>query len=103
MLAAVSVVTVAELRLGVLMSDDPEIRARRLMTLTTVLQRFTPLSIDQRVADRFAEIVATARRDGRHPKVMDTWIAAIAVAHDLPVYTQDDEFPSIPHVRVVLV
>jgi predicted nucleic acid-binding protein len=101
--AAISVVTVAELRLGVLLSDDAETRARRLQTLTAVLSRFTPLPIDAAVADRFAEIVATARRQGRRPKVMDTWIAATAVAHDMPVYTQDDEFALIPRVRVVQV
>jgi predicted nucleic acid-binding protein len=31
---------------------------------------------------------------------MDTWIAATAVAHDIPVYTQDEDFAEIPKVRV---
>jgi predicted nucleic acid-binding protein len=101
--AAVSVVTVAELRLGVLMADDPDTRARRMRTLTTLLERFTPLPIDVRVADHFAEIVASARRSGRRPKIMDAWIAATAVAHDLPVFTQDDGFASIPHVHSIKV
>ncbi len=48
----------------------------------------------------FAEIVAEARRVGRRPKIMDTWIAATALAHDLPIYTQDEDFESIPKVRV---
>ena len=34
---------------------------------------------------------------------MDTWIAATAIAHNLPVYTQDDDFLAIPRVHVVRV
>jgi predicted nucleic acid-binding protein len=52
------------------------------------------------VARAFAELVAEARRTGKRPKIMDTWIAATALAHDLPIYTQDDDFLAIPHVQV---
>ncbi len=101
--AAVSVVTLAELHLGVLMADDPSIRAQRLRTLASVEAIFEPLPIDPEVARGFAELVAEARRQGRRPKIMDTWIAATAVTHGLPVYTQDDDFLAIPRVRVVRV
>lgn len=101
--AAVSVVTLAELHLGVLLADDPTIRARRLRTLSSVEARFEPLPIDAAVARTFAEIVAEARRQGRRPKIMDTWIAATAVTQDLAVYTQDDDFSAIPRVRVMRV
>ena len=99
--AAVSVVTVAELHLGVLLADDPTIRAKRLRTLTSVQALFEPLPIDSAVTRIFAEIVAEARRERKRPKIMDTWIAATAVTHDLPVYTQDDDFLTIPRVRVI--
>jgi len=102
-MAAVSVVTLAELYLGVLMADNPEIRARRLETLVFAESQFEPLPIDARVARVFAEIVAAARREGRRPAVNDAWIAATAVANDLPVYTKDDDFRAIPRVRSVLV
>lgn len=101
--AAISAVTVAELHLGVLMADDPAIRAQRLRTLSSVEALFEPLPIDAEVARIFAELVAAARRQGRRPKIMDTWIAATAVVHDLPVYTQDDDFLAIPRVRVTRV
>jgi predicted nucleic acid-binding protein len=101
--AAISVVTIAELHLGVLMTDDPAIRAQRLRTLASVEALFEPFSIDVEVARAFAEIVAEARRQGRRPGIMDTWIAATAVAHDLAVYTQDEDFGQIPRVRVVRV
>lgn len=98
--AAVSVVTIAELHLGVLMAHGLSVRSRRLRTLSAVESAFEPIPIDSRIARIFAEIVAEARRLGRRPKIMDTWIAATALAHDLPIYTQDEDFESIPKVRV---
>ncbi len=52
---------------------------------------------------RMFEVVAEARRGGKKPKIMDTWIAATAVTHNLPVYTQDDDFLEIPRVRAIRV
>lgn len=98
--AAVSVITLAELHLGVLMAQGPAVRARRLRTLTMVQNAFEPLPIDSDVARTFAELAAEARRHGKRPKIMDTWIAATAVTHDIPVYTQDEDFAEIPKVRV---
>lgn len=100
---AISVVTVAELHLGVLMADDPAIRARRLRTLSSLMATFDPLPIDSGVARTFAELVAEARRQGRRPGIMDSWIAATAVAHGLSLYTQDEDFAGIPRVQVVRV
>lgn len=98
--AAISVVTLAELHLGVLLANGVATRARRLRTLTAVEAAFEPLPVDAQVARSFAEIVAEARRLGRRPKIMDTWIAATAAVHDLPIYTQDDDFLAIPGVQV---
>ena len=99
-MAAVSVITLAELHLGVLMAKGSAVRAQRLRTLTMVQNTFEPLPIDSDVARTFAELVAEARRYGKRPRIMDTWIAATAVAHDIPVYTQDEDFVEIPKVRV---
>jgi predicted nucleic acid-binding protein len=101
--AAVSVVTLAELYLGVLMAEETTTRTQRLRTLSEVEALFEPLPIDRTVAHTFAELVAEARRHGRRPRIMDTWIAATAVTHGLPVYTQDDDFTGILRVRVVRV
>jgi predicted nucleic acid-binding protein len=102
-MAAVSVITLAELHLGVLLTEDPHVRAQRLRTLSSVEGLFDPLPVDAAVARTFAEIVAEARRQGRRPKIMDTWIAATAVTHGLPVYTQDEDFLAIPRVHVIQV
>jgi len=92
--------TLAELHLGVLMAQGSAVRAQRLRTLTMVQNAFEPLPIDSEVARTFAELVAEARRHGKRPKIMDTWIAATAVAHEIPVYTQDEDFAEIPKVQV---
>jgi predicted nucleic acid-binding protein len=63
---------------------------------------YVALPVDDRVASAFAELVATARRAGRRPRVQDTWIAAMARAHDVAVYTQDDDFDGLA-VEVVRV
>ena len=98
--AAISVITLAELHLGVLMADDPTIRAQRLRTLSAVRSLFDPVPIDPGIAEVFAELVAEARRSGQRPKIMDTWIAATAVALELPLYTQDEDFLGMTRVEV---
>jgi len=101
--AAISVVTLAELRLGMAMAPDPTSHALRLRTFSAALRQFEPLPITVEVADAFADIVAEARQRGRRPKVNDVWIAATAVIHDVPVYTQDGDFDDLTGVRVVRV
>jgi predicted nucleic acid-binding protein len=46
-------------------------------------------------ASAFAELVATARRAGRRPRIQDTWIAATARAAGVAVYTQDGGFDEL--------
>jgi predicted nucleic acid-binding protein len=56
---------------------------------------YVALPVDAFVASAFAELVAKARRAGRRPKLQDTWIAATARAHAVPVYTQDKDFDEL--------
>lgn len=101
--AAVSIVTVAELLLGVHMASTEEIRGRRLATLRAVESTYVALPVDDAVAGSFAQLVADARRAGHKPKVQDCWIAATAHAHGVAVYTQDTDFDDIPGVQAVRV
>lgn len=101
--AAVSVVTLAELELGVHLADSDKTRARRLATLRSLQATYVALPIDESVASAFAELVAGARREGRRPKVQDTWIAAAARAHGAAVYTQDGDFGDLAGIEVVRV
>ena len=98
----VSVVTVAELRVGVLVASDDAIRAQRMRTLTEV-EALDAIPVDDDVAREFAEIVAQARGEGRRPKILDSLIAATARALEVPVYTQDADFDGIAGVEVVRV
>jgi predicted nucleic acid-binding protein len=100
---AISVMTLAELHIGVLLASEQKARAQRLRTLARVERIFDPLPVDDSVARTFAEIVADAGRKRRRPRVVDALIAATAVAHRLPLYSQDRDFGSMPGVRLVLV
>jgi hypothetical protein len=98
---AISVMTIAELHVGVLLAAGPKLRAQRLRTLGRVERAFQPLPVDDVVARTFAEIVSDARRKRRQPRVVDALIAATAVAHDLPLYSQDRDFRLMPGVKLV--
>jgi predicted nucleic acid-binding protein len=99
---AVATVTLTELELGVLAAREPADRARRLRTLTDVRAAVQALSLDERVASRLAELLAELRAAGRKPKVFDTIIAATALHHELPVYTQDGDLDAIADVHGTL-
>ena len=99
--AAVSVVTLVELELGVHMADTVAVRAQRMATLRSVQITYAALAVDEKVAASFARLVAAERRNGRRPKVQDMWIAATAVANDAALFTQDTDFDDLDGVVVV--
>ncbi|HUG84099.1 MAG TPA: type II toxin-antitoxin system VapC family toxin, partial [Euzebya sp.] len=89
---AVSVITIGELRAGVLAATEPEIRERRLRTYEAALQ-LDPIAVDGQVADAWARLRIMLRDAGRRMPVNDSWIAATALALGVPVVTQDEDFP----------
>lgn len=98
---AVSVITVAELELGVLRATDPDARARRLSTLARVQSTYPLLPIGPEVASCFARIAAAERSRGRRLRRHDTWIAATAMRHGAAVATQDSGFSSFEEIEVI--
>jgi predicted nucleic acid-binding protein len=98
---AVSVITVAELELGVLRATDPDARARRLSTLSRVQSVYPLLPVGPEVASCFARIAATEREEGRRLRRHDTWIAATAMHHRAAILTQDADFSSFQGVEVI--
>jgi predicted nucleic acid-binding protein len=98
---AVSVITVAELELGVLRAADPEARARRLSTLSRVQSTYPLLPIGPEIASCFARIAAAERSRGKRIRRHDTWIAATAMRHEAAVLTQDADFSSFEQVAVI--
>ncbi len=97
---AVSVITVGELRAGVLAAPDLATRARRLATLTAVLA-LDPVPVDEDVAAAWARLRVALRDAGRRMAVNDSWIAATAIALDVPLVTQDDDLVEIPGLSVI--
>jgi predicted nucleic acid-binding protein len=100
---AVSVVTAAELELGVLRASNPTSRAIRLSTLSRVQATYALLPVDPEVASCFARIASSELSKGRRLRRHDTWIAATAMRHGAAVITQDKDFSSFEDVAVLRV
>lgn len=98
----VSVITIGELRAGVLAAADVATRDRRLETLALAL-RTDPVPVDQAVAEAWARLRVLLRDAGRRMPVNDSWIAATAIRLGVPVVTQDDDYDGVPEVDVVKV
>jgi len=100
---AVSVITAAELELGVLRAVDPDTRAVRLSTLSRVQATYPLLPVDPEVASCFARIASTEQTRGRRLRRHDTWIAATALRHNVAVVTQDTDFTAFSEIAVLRV
>jgi predicted nucleic acid-binding protein len=105
---AVSVVTIGELQLGVLVAGDDATRARRADTLA-LARAADPIAISEAVMVEWARLVADCRRAGvqRMVKLADALIAATAIEHGLPIVTQDENYDQVarahPALRVLKV
>ena len=88
---AISVITIGELRAGVLAAQDVGVRDRRLATLTSALA-LDPIPIDQAVAETWARLRVSLHEFGLRMRVNDSWIAATAMTLGIPVVTQDDDY-----------
>lgn len=98
----VSVISVGELRAGVLATDEPRIRAQRLETLALALS-FDSIPIDDDVAAAWARLRIELRMRGRSMPVNDSWIAATAMSLGVPVVTQDADYVDVPGLDVIRV
>lgn len=98
----VSVITIGELRAGVLAAADVEVRNRRLATLTEALT-LEPIPIDGRVAESWARLRLLLRESGQKMPVNDSWICATAMSMGLPVITQDEDYVEIAGLDVIKV
>ncbi len=98
---AVSIVTIAELEMGVLAAPEPRVRAARLQTLRDA-EQLNALPVDRAVASAFATL-AVEMRAARQGKlgVQDAWLAATAIAYNADLLTQDADFDAVPSLRVI--
>ena len=102
--AVITAVTLAELSLGPLATDDPQERAVRQLRLQDAEANFDPLPFDAAAARAFGGVADALRRSGRKPaaRALDALIAATALANDLPLFTCNAaEFTDIPGLVVM--
>ncbi|WP_432574678.1 PIN domain-containing protein [Kineococcus sp. SYSU DK005] len=88
----VSVVTEAEVRLGVALAvGDPLKHAQRAAQLAWLVTRYRPLPVDAGVVAAFSSVAALSLASGREPKkdFRDLLIAATAVHHGAVLVTDD--------------
>lgn len=98
----VSVITIGELRAGVLAAADITTRDRRLGTLTAALA-LEPIPVDSRVAESWGHLRVLLRERGQKMPVNDSWICATAMALRLSIVTQDDDYLGVPGLEVIRV
>jgi predicted nucleic acid-binding protein len=99
--ARISVATLTELGVGLRRAAGEPLRELREATLGRA-RRFIALPYDEPVAERLADLLAAARDRQRRAGAMDAIIAATALAHDLAVWTQDDDFDVLAELAPAL-
>ncbi|HZH23391.1 MAG TPA: PIN domain-containing protein [Solirubrobacteraceae bacterium] len=87
--AAISVISLGELRAGVQMARDERVAELRRGRLAAVRAAFAPLLVDEAVAERYGDVLAVARSQRRASKATDLLIIATAAAADRRLYTLD--------------
>lgn len=92
-------VNLAELYVGVELSDDPD---REYQRIRGILKHISAvLEFDDVAAQAFGQMAAHLRRIGRPVGDMDVLIAATALAHGHCLITRNPvHFANIPHLRV---
>ena len=94
----VTAITVAELHFGVEKSQQPE---RNLDTLIRFLSPLRMVPFSTEAAVHYGKTKAKLRAEGRMIGELDCLIAAIAVAHNLPLVTNNtSEFERVPRLQL---
>ena len=102
----ITAVTLAELSVGPLVTEDERERSARQAHLQQAEADFQALPFDAAAARAFGQVAASLRRSGRKAtaRAYDAMIAATALANDLPVYScNPGDFSGIDELQVVAV
>jgi predicted nucleic acid-binding protein len=101
--AAISVITLGELRAGVRLAADPAARGLRQARLAAIRETFEPLPVDESVAEHYGDVLATARSQKRASKATDLLIIATAAATGRTLRTLDDAQASLARLAGIAV
>jgi tRNA(fMet)-specific endonuclease VapC len=92
------VIVLGEYRFGLLDSRE---RTRRERWLEELLRYWTVLPVTAATAEHYAQIRRSLKKDAAPIPSNDTWIAALALEHGLPLLTNDAHFNYVRGVNVV--
>lgn len=99
---AISALTLAELAAGPHATDDDAERARRQDRLQRVETVLDPLPFDGGAARAYGRVYAATRSAKPKPRgarAVDLFIAAVALAHQLPLFTRNpDDFAHLQDI-----
>lgn len=102
----ITIITLAELSVGPLVTDDASERAARQAHLQQAEADFEPLDFDASAARAFGQVTTDLRRAGRttRARAYDALIAAVAVSRRLPLYTVNPrDFAHVTGLEVVAI
>ncbi len=103
---SITAVSLAELSVGPLATDDPTQRAIRQVLLQEVESAFDPIPFDSAAARSFGRVATSLRLAGRKPaaRAFDALIAATAIANELDLYTCNPrDFDGIEELNLVAI
>lgn len=84
-------ISLGELHLGIHTAPNAESRSARMGTLEA-MAGLVALPVNASAAAHWGRLRFRLREEGRRINVNDLWIAAVALAHGMPVITQDEDF-----------
>jgi predicted nucleic acid-binding protein len=88
---SISVMTLGELRSGVFTANDPVTRSVRSSRFVSTHKTFLAHDVDARIAERYGEVQAFARLEGRIKNKADLLIIATAAEQGLTLFTADQK------------
>jgi tRNA(fMet)-specific endonuclease VapC len=93
-----SPVVLVELYFGAYRSANPE---KHLNKIAIAIQKTKPLVIDAATSEMFVTIKIALFAKGKPIPENDIWIAATALQHQLPLYTNDNHFAEVSGITLV--
>jgi predicted nucleic acid-binding protein len=96
----VPIIVIGELRAGFAYGNKQE--TNNILLDKFLASSYTEiLHTTERTAELFAEVYAELRRIGRPINSNDIWIAALALEHDVPLLTLDNDFSNIAKLELI--
>lgn len=96
----VPIIVIGELRAG--FANGNKRKANSILLDKFLASPYTEiLQTTERTAELFAEVYAELRRIGRPINSNDIWIAALALEHNVPLLTLDNDFSNIAKLDLV--